>query len=240
MKQIFLLFLLILSFQAYSQESRVMISGLVKSDSVVIEGAHVINLTAKIGTVSDVLGKYEIPVKLNDTVLFSDIQYENILVLINEADLFQKYVEVDFLVDINELEEVVIANNMAGSLGLPNADKKPLTQVERKRNFYRRGGAISKLQGLVSGETRKIKKMERMTEEDERRRARQIQILEIREYYKDEFFITTLKVAEEDINNFISHCVSKGVIQMYNGERYLEIIDVFLNSIDTFAALKDF
>ena len=217
-----------------------MISGLVKSDSVVIEGAHVINLTAKIGTVSDVLGKYEIPVKLNDTVLFSDIQYENILVLINEADLFQKYVEVDFLVDINELEEVVIANNMAGSLGLPNADKKPLTQVERKRNFYRRGGVISKLQGLVSGETRKIKKMERMTEEDERKRARQIQILEIREYYKDEFFINTLKISEEDINNFISHCVSKGVIQMYNGERYLEIIDVFLNSIDTFAALKDF
>lgn len=240
MKQISLLFLLILSFQAYSQESRVMISGLVKSDSVVIEGAHVINLTAKIGTVSDVLGKYEIPVKLNDTVLFSDIQYENILVLINEADLFQKYVEVDFLVDINELEEVVIANNMAGSLGLPNADKKPLTQVERKRNFYRRGGVISKLQGLVSGETRKIKKMERMTEEDERKRARQIQILEIREYYKDEFFINTLKISEEDINNFISHCVSKGVIQMYNGERYLEIIDVFLNSIDTFAALKDF
>ena len=240
MKQISLLFLLILSFQAYSQESRVMISGLVKSDSVVIEGAHVINLTAKIGTVSDVLGKYEIPVKLNDTVLFSDIQYENILVRINEADLFQKYVEVDFLVDINELEEVVIANNMAGSLGLPNADKKPLTQVERKRNFYRRGGAISKLQGLVSGETRKIKKMERMTEEDERKRARQIQILEIREYYKDEFFINTLKISEEDINNFISHCVSKGVIQMYNGERYLEIIDVFLNSIDTFAALKDF
>ena len=76
-----------------------------------------------------------------------------------------------------------------------------------------------------------------MAEEDERTRAYQIQILNIRGYFKDEFFINTLKIQEEDINNFISHCIQKGVIQMYKGERYLEIIDVFIDSTESFAKL---
>lgn len=239
MKQISLLLILIFSSYTYSQDNRIKISGKVKSDSLVIEGAHIINLTAKVGTISGANGMFEIPVKMNDTILFSDIQYENIQVIINDANLNEKYLEVDFQVDINDLEEIIIANNMAGSLGLPNADKEPLSQLERKTNYYKRGGAISKLQGLVSGETKKFKRLQRMSEEDEKRRANQIQILKIREHFQDEVFINTLKIPENEINNFISHCVKKGVVEMYRTERYLEIIDVFINSTESFKKLKN-
>ena len=239
MKQVILLLLVIFWFQGYSQESRIKISGKVRSDSLVVEGAHVINLTSKVGTVSDALGKFKIPVKLNDTILFSDIAFKNIQVIVNEVNIYEKYLEIDFQVNINELDEIIIANNMAGSLGLPNADKEPLSQAERKTNYYKKGGAISKLQGLVSGEAKKMRRLQRLAEEDERTRAYQIQILNIRGYFKDEFFINTLKIQEEDINNFISHCIQKGVIQMYKGERYLEIIDVFLDSSESFANLKN-
>lgn len=239
MKQIYFLLLIIFSLQSYSQENRITISGLVKSDSLVVEGAHVINLTSKVGTVSNALGKFKIPVQLNDTILFSDIEFKNIQVIINETNVYEKYLEIDFQVNINELEEIIVANNMAGSLGLPNADKKPLSQAERKTNYYKKGGAISKLQGLVSGDARKMRKLQRLSEEDQRLRAYQIQILNIRGYFKDEFFINTLKVPEEDINNFISHCIKKGVLQMYKSERYLEIIDVFIDSTESFAMLKN-
>lgn len=231
--------LFILAFQGYSQESRIKISGLVRSDSIVVEGAHVINLTSKVGTVSDAIGNFNLLVKLNDTILFSNIEFKNIQVIINEINIYEKYLEIDFQININELAEIIIANNMAGSLGLPNADKKPLTQTERKTNYYKKGGAISKLQGLVSGEAKKMRRLQRMTEEDERKRAYQIQILNIRAYFKDELFINSLKIQEEEINNFISHCIQKGVIQMYKGERYLEIIDVFIASTESFSKLKN-
>ena len=239
MKQIYFLLLIIFSLQTYSQDNRIMISGLVKSDSLTVEGAHVINLSSKVGTISDALGMYKIPVQLNDTILFSDIEFKNIQVIVNESNVYEKYLEIDFQVNINELDEIIIANNMAGSLGLPNADREPLSQTERKTNYYKKGGAISKLQGLVSGEARKMRKLQRLSEEDERTRAYQIQILKIREYFKDEFFINSLKIPEEDINNFISHCIQKGVIQMYKTERYLEIIDVFIGSIESFENLKN-
>lgn len=238
MKQFILLLLFIFSFHGHSQE-RIMISGLVKSDSLTIEGAHIINLSSKVGTVSDALGLYELPVQLNDTILFSDIEFKNIQVIVTESNISEKYLEIDFQVNINELDEVIIANNMAGSLGLPNSDKEPLSQAERRTNYYKKGGAISKLQGLVSGEAKKMRKIQRLSEEDERTRAYQIQILKIRDYFKDDFFINSLKIPEEDINNFIGHCLQKGVIQMYKTERYLEIIDVFLSSIESFKTLKN-
>jgi len=239
MKQVILLLLVIFALRGYSQESRIKISGKVRSDSLVVEGAHVINLTSKVGTVSDAIGNFNLAVKLHDTILFSNIEFKNIQVIINETNIYEKYLEIDFQININELDEIIIANNMAGSLGLPNADKKPLSQTERKTNYYKKGGAISKLQGLVSGEAKKMRRLQRMTEEDERKRAYQIQILNIREYFKDEFFINTLKIQEEEINNFISHCIQKGVIQMYKGERYLEIIDVFIGSTSSFEKLKN-
>lgn len=239
MKQIYFLLLIIFSLQTYSQDNRIMISGLVKSDSLTVEGAHIINLSSKVGTISDALGKFEIPVQLNDTILFSDIEFKNIQIIVKESNIYEKYLGIDFQVNVNELEEIIIANNMAGSLGLPNADKEPLSQTERKANYYKKGGAISKLQGLVSGEARKMRKLQRLSEEDERTRVHQIQILKIRDYFKDEFFINSLKIPEEDINNFISHCIQKGVIQMYKTERYLEIIDVFIDSMESFKNLKN-
>jgi hypothetical protein len=239
MKQVILLLSFIFSLHTYSQESRIKITGKVRSDSLVVEGAHVINLTSKVGTVSDALGKFKIPVKLNDTILFSDIEFKNIQVIVNEVNIYEKYLEIDFQVNINELDEIIIANNMAGLLGLPNSDKDPLSQAERKTNYYKKGGAITKLQGLLSGEAKKRRLLQRLSEEDEKTRAYQIQILKIREYFKDELFINSLKIPEEDINNFISHCLQKGVIQMYKGERYLEIIDVFIASTESFKKLKN-
>ena len=239
MKQVLLFLIIMFSIQTYSQENRIMISGLVNSDSLAVEGAHIINLSSKVGTITDALGKFKLSVQLNDTILFSDIEFKNIQIIIKESNIYEKYLEIDFQVNINELDEIIIANNMAGKLGLPNADKEVMSQAERKTNYYKKGGAISKLQGLVSGDAKKMRKLQRLSEEDQRTRAYQIQILKIRDYFKDEFFINNLKVPEEDINNFIAHCIKKGVIQMYQSERYLEIVDVFIGSTESFEVLKN-
>ncbi len=235
MKQIYLLFLFLTSLQLYAQEGRIRISGEIKSDSIPIENAHIINLNSEKGTVSDDLGLFEIAVKENDTLLFSDIQFENILVLIRAHHLENKYIKVNFQLNINELDEVIIQDsNMASSLGLPNADVIPMTETERKVNYYKKGGSISKLYGLISGEQKTRRKIQRLEEADEKNITVQRDILRIRNHFKDDFFIYTLKIPEESINNFISSCVKDKIIPLFKGDRYLEMINVFLAKSKTF------
>lgn len=236
MKQLYLFILFMISMQISAQDKRVMISGEIKSDSIAIENVHVINLNSKKGTVSDNYGVFKLKVQENDTLLFSDIQFENKMILIQKHHLEKKYIKVNFQIDINELDEVVIIKsaNMSQALGLPNADRVPLTQTERKVNFYKNAGAISKLYGLISGEQKQRKKIQKLERADEELRSYQKEILKIRNYFKDDFFIKTLKIPEESINNFITSCLNIGIVDLYKKEKYLEIIDVFLAKSKTF------
>ncbi|MCF6296945.1 MAG: hypothetical protein L3J08_03020 [Flavobacteriaceae bacterium] len=231
MKKLYLLFIFIYSFQLYAQEERIIIVGEIKNDSLSIDNVHIINLTSKTGTLSNKFGVFEIAVQVNDTILFSNIQFENKIILIQKHHLENKRLRVNFLEDINELDEIIVTipNDMAKSLGLPNAGKIPLTHTERKVNYYKKAGNITKLYGLISGDTKRRKKIQRLEEEDKKSKVNQKEILKIRHYFKDEFFIGTLKIEKDDINNFITSCVSKGIIPLYQKGRYLEIVDIFLS-----------
>lgn len=236
MKQVYLLFLLFISSYLYAQEGRIKITGEIKSDSIHIEGAHIINLNSEQGTISNHLGLFKISVKENDTILFSDIQFENKLILIQKHHLENKFIKVNFQTDINELDEIIIQNSadMSQTLGLPNSDKAPLTQTDRKTNYYKKGGSISKLYGLISGESKQRKKIQRLEKEDEKSNTDRKEILKIRTHFKDDFFIYTLKIPEDNINNFIASCLKNNIIPLFKSERYLEMVDVFLAKSKTF------
>ena len=235
MKQIFLLFLIFASYQLYAQDRRIKISGEIKSDSIPVVNAHIINLNSEKGTVSNHLGLFELSVKENDTILFSDIQFENILIRIGAHHLENKYVKVKFQLNINELDEVILQDsNMAFSLGLPNADVIPMTESERKVNYYKKGGSISKLYGLISGEQKTRRKIQRLEAADDQNITIQRDVLRIRNHFKDDFFIYTLKIPEDSINNFIVTCVGDNIIPLFKSERYLEMINVFVSKSKTF------
>ena len=112
----------------FSQENRTLISGTVRSDTLHIENAHVINKTSNKGSITNKLGQFKISGKKGDTLIVSDIQYHGEIIVLSAQQIRVGYLDIQLEVLTNELEEIVLRQyaNMAKELGLPNAGKKLL------------------------------------------------------------------------------------------------------------------
>ena len=113
-----LLFLLIFStIHSYSQDKRKSVFGKIMVDSIAVKDAHIFNLNSRKGTISNNYGEFKIPVKENDTILISDIQYEQQKIVIDKNHLNNLQLNIHLLSKINELKEVQIKEHeLTGNL----------------------------------------------------------------------------------------------------------------------------
>ena len=82
------------------------------------EGIHVFNKTYQKYTITDANGKFIIPVRVNDTVAFSGIQYKLKTVIITEELIENDMLSVALNIKINELDEVYLGYRLTGSLSI--------------------------------------------------------------------------------------------------------------------------
>ena len=61
-----------------------------------------------------------------------------------------------------------------------------------------------------------------------------VHIQNIREHFQDAFFINTIMIREEQINQYIQFCIPKGIVDLYEKGRLIEVIDIFLKSRDEY------
>lgn len=237
MKQLSFLVLFLLSAQLFSQGIRVKLSGKIMSDSTAVENVHIYNKTSNRGTISNTNGNFQVSVKLRDTLLFSNIQYAKRSVIISKKHLEKKFIAVSLHQSTNDLEEIIV-HNMASSLGLPNAGKEPLKPTERKINYYKKGGTLNNIYGWVSGDKKKLKKLQILKDADEEDFEKRIIIMDVREQFKDEFFIKTLNIPEERIDPFIYYCLDDNFMFLFSKSRYIEIIDIFIKNREAFLRTK--
>jgi len=148
LKQTLLFFILIFSYSSISSQS-VEIQGRIKSNNDV-ENVHVINKTAQVFTITNNEGLFNIMAKLNDTIVFSSIQYISKEIIISKEIVLNKAVLVMLEEQINTLDEVLIGKILTGDLlydvknvegkrpinfydvGIPGYTGKPATQSERR------------------------------------------------------------------------------------------------------------
>lgn len=115
-----------------AQSERVIISGQVKSDKNNIENIHILNNNTKKGSISNKNGKFNIAVKLNDTLTISGIQFYTLEIKITEKIIEDKYLVISLLQKINTLAEVKIkSHNLFGNLTL---DAKNFMDTIKKIN----------------------------------------------------------------------------------------------------------
>jgi len=127
------------------------LEGRVFSEDGDVAGTHVLNITTQRGTITKANGFFSIPVHLNDTLVFSAVQYKRKTIPVNLAVLERIFLNI-FLEEgeIKLAEVLVMPYNLSGdlskdldslkigsivtaaTLGLPNADVKVKTQNERK------------------------------------------------------------------------------------------------------------
>ena len=243
MKQRYLIILLFTTINLSAQEGSVIISGVITSDSLTLENIHIINLNSKKGTVSNASGKFKIPVKLNDLISFSGVQFSKKELLITKHHLERKKITINLIQKNNELQEVVL-ENMAVSLGLPNAGKKPLNKLERNLNAYSqkstsivilemlltKGGGIDDLYNIISGNRKRDRKLKKLVDDDKQREIDLEYILKIRNHFQEGFFLKNLKIPKENIDGLIAYCLPKGIVLLFKSERYLEVIDILIQN----------
>lgn len=148
-----------------------------------LEGIHVLNKTSKVNATTNALGVFNILAKIQDTILFSSVQYEKKIIVISQSDFERELFTVSMKDRVNELDEVIVGKVLTGNLesdidnseakrdinfydlGIPGYTGKPLTIRERAlfdadhgTIFTGSGINVHKLLNKVSGRTKKLKK----------------------------------------------------------------------------------
>lgn len=171
------------------------IEGQVFGDSDV-EGIHVINKTSNNNTTTTASGNFTIYAKLNDTIVFSSIQYKLVAVLITSETIAEKKMAVYLEENVNVLDEVTVGKVLSGDLeydvknadvekpidfydiGIPGYTGKPKTQSERRLHEADAGKMIPsigfgfslnfyKLLNTITGRTKMLKERVRLEAKDE-------------------------------------------------------------------------
>ena len=251
LKKLLFLILSFISYISFGQTERISIQGTILSDSTFVENVHIINKNSQKATISNRYGKFEIPVKENDTLLFSSIQFQSKIFIVKEE--FLKNVQL-IIINLkpknNKLNEVIVkkSNNIAKGLGLPNADKKPLTKIESRLNYHNKSsvpivilaallnqkGGLENIFYLASRERKRDRKLQKLIDQEKFNIQTEKDIQKIRFYFKDKFFSETINIPPKEINFFIKYCLNKDIINLFYKEMYIEIIDIFIVESKTF------
>jgi hypothetical protein len=201
-------FLSLISFFICSSQS-VDIQGQIYGNSDV-EGIHVINKTASKYTTTTVTGSFNINAKLNDTIVFSSVQYKLTAVRVTSEIISQRKMAIMLEEQVNALPEVTVGKILSGDLeydiqnaqiekpidfydvGIPGYTGKPKTQSERRLHeadalkmipSVGLGFAVNfhKLMNAITGRTKMLKERVRLE-------ANEVLIHQIKNSLSEEFF----------------------------------------------------
>jgi len=210
-------------FTAHAQQHKEL-AGRVFSKDGDVAGTHVMNITTQKGTIAKANGFFSITVGINDTLVFSAVQYKRKTVPVNLAVLESVFLSVFLEEGEIKLDEVlVMPYNLTGdlykdldslnigsiitasSLDLPNADVNPPTQSQRKLytartwDFKVVSVKLDPLINYFSGRTKMLK--ERVVRE-----AAYDKIQNTKDLFVDSLFEQGLGIPISRINDFMSFC----------------------------------
>jgi hypothetical protein len=213
-----LLFLIFFPSVVLSQNDTI-VNGKIVSESSLLEGIHVINLSKRNGAITDARGYFQIKAKVSDTLQFSAVNLKATRYVLKQSD-FSSDLSNDLLLIkmeslITELEEVAIINYKninAVALGIVPANQRTYTPAERKLaaagdfKWYSPlliplgGMSVDGLINSISGRTTMLKK-ELVVERKELLQAK------TSDYFERKYFIETLKIPDEYVDGFLFYIV---------------------------------
>ncbi len=243
------LFFIIIFFLGISVQAQTLFSksleGKVTSDSKDVADVHVLNKTRNKATITNLYGYFSITASLNDTLLFSAVQFKKKELIVSQAMLDSKTLFVPLEDALNELDEVVVTPyDLSGdlskdlgtlktapaisatSLGLPNAGVKPLMQSERLLKEASLGpfqiGMLTSLPfnpliNAISGRTKMLKK--RVA-----RDRKYIMTQGVQKVFGDTTYLASLKIPKEKLDDFMYYCeVDSSFQRTVNSKNELKI-----------------
>lgn len=197
------------------------LEGRVYSDDGDVAATHVLNTTTERATITDSNGFFSIPARLNDTLVFSAVQYKRKEIVVTLDMLESKLLLIPLEEALTELDEVVVtpyslSGNIskdlmnldiepvvtASTLGLPNAYVKPISKAERELYTATSGSGLIPLFPIING----ISGRTRMLKDRIKRNEKYARTERVREFYVDSLYTTELNIPKEKIDDFLYFC----------------------------------
>ena len=191
------------------------INGKIVSESSLLEGIHVINLSSNNGAVTDSRGYFQIKAKVSDTLQFSAINLKATQHILKENDFSTDLLLIKMDSLITDLQEVAIINYKsinAVALGIVPANQRTYTPAERKLaaagdfKWYSPlliplgGMSVDGLINSISGRTSMLKK-ELVVERKEMLQTK------TSDYFDRKYFVETLNIPDEYVDGFLFYIV---------------------------------
>ncbi len=197
------------------------LEGKVQSTDKDLADVYVMNITTKRATITDDNGYFSINVSVNDSLVFTALQFKKKVLVVSLEMLSSKNIVVPLEEDVTQLDEVVVMPyNLTGdmgrdlraldvgpvttasTLGLPNAYVKPPTKAQRELFEATTGGGIVPLNPIlnaISGRTKMLK--QRVARDEKYGRSQRV-----KEFYADSLYTNLLRIPEGKINDFMYFC----------------------------------
>ena len=172
------------------------LKGKVISDINDVKDIIVFNFTTKKDTLTDSSGLFTIEAKAGDRLIISSPKLEGLEIVLNENSFRMNPLIIQVKSKANELAEIQINRITAKSLGIIGKDVKEYTVAERRLRTASTGGPVVMIYNLISGQKNMLKKIVEV-EKYETNHEKLLRLL------TEDFFLTTLKIAKENLNGFL-------------------------------------
>lgn len=172
------------------------LKGKVISDINDVKDIIVFNFTTKKDTLTDSSGLFTIEAKAGDRLIISSPKLEGLEIVLNENSFRMNPLIIEVKSKANELAEIQISRITAKSLGIIGKDVKEYTVAERRLRTTTTGGPVGMIYNLISGQKNMLKKIVEV-EKYETNHEKLLRLL------TEDFFLTTLKIAKENLNGFL-------------------------------------
>ena len=172
------------------------LKGKVISDINDVKDIIVFNFTTKKDTLTDSSGLFTIEAKAGDRLIISSPKLEGLEIVLNENSFRMNPLIIEVKSKAKELAEIQISRITAKSLGIIGKDVKEYTVAERRLRTATTGGPVGMIYNLISGQKNMLKKIVEV-EKYETNHEKLLRLL------TEDFFLTTLKIAKENLNGFL-------------------------------------
>ena len=230
-----------------AQNKEILLFGKVKSANEQMGGINILNLNSRLGTSTNDDGEFNIPVKINDTLLISSVQFERKKVVITQTLFKNEQIIFTLLPAVNNLDEVFL-HGFSGNLSVdskktpkdtvPNmnfsfnpkdiakfkpditndASKPPDARQMTDPTFMQGGaGASATIPDYYMIAQRKLKKELNQKKEFPQRIIKELGI---------NYFTNTLQIPEEKLNHFLYYCQHREIVKLYYEGNLLRVIEI--------------
>ena len=262
-KLLLIVVLLFLSFPVLSQNN-ISLKGKILADSLESSSVHIINLTKKTGTVNTSTGRFEIEVRENDVLLFSSIEFENKEITITPDIFNAAYLEVQLVIDVNELEIVNLSNtSLTGNLntdldnietvkGLPVGFAIDFMNAKFKSDFTDplrapENPAFQENNILQDTPVNLLGVADLITDLLGIKKPKKVIMppgyydpssIQIRKLFNDDFFITSLRIKEEKIKDFLFYLDDQAIDkQLLLEKNRMTLIELLIEHSDNYRSI---